>query len=183
MVKEVARTARPKSVYDNVQYSPNKPPSWQYYRCMSVVIKLFELIFSGLVFAFASIWVQNRRPDGNYAPSIWVVLSALISLCITCILFLCLLCCVIWLVKKASGWFCFEFFLHIFMIVLWFVASMVSIIYAVMYPEYYVICACVFSFFAQLMYSVDCNMQFVYWRESKRRDIYKHSQPLFNDTE
>ena len=41
----------------------------------------------------------------------------------------------------------------------------------------------VFSFFAQLMYSVDCNMQFVYWRESKRRDVYKHSQPLYDDRE
>ena len=44
MVKETLRKERPKSMYDNVQYSPNKPPSWQYYRCMSVVIKIFELV-------------------------------------------------------------------------------------------------------------------------------------------
>ena len=43
-VKEIPRKERPKSVYDNVEYSPNKPPSWQYYRCMSFVIKLFELV-------------------------------------------------------------------------------------------------------------------------------------------
>ncbi|XP_067948878.1 uncharacterized protein [Watersipora subatra] len=177
--EDLIRKERPKSVYDNVEYNPNRPPSWQYYRCMSIVIKIFELIFTGLVFGFACVWFEEKSQDASYGPSAWCLLAALLSIVITCIIFLCLICCVGWMIKKASGWFCFEFFLYIFMIILWFITSMVSLIYAVKYDAvYYLVCVCVFSFFAQLMYSVDCNMQFVYWRESKRRNIYKHSQPM-----
>jgi len=53
MVKEgTARKARPKSMYDNVQYSPDQPPSWQYYRCMAIVIKLFEFVSVGFFYPF-----------------------------------------------------------------------------------------------------------------------------------
>lgn len=67
----------------------------------------FLQIFSGLVFAFASIWVQERKPEDNYAPSVWVLFSALLAIFVTVILFLCLICCVVWMVKKATKWFCF----------------------------------------------------------------------------
>ena len=87
--------------------------------CVCFDITIMLQLFSGLVFLFAIIWVQNPQDPAaietffgkvttiGFGPSIWVLFAALLSLCITVILFLCLICCVVWLVKKSGKWFCF----------------------------------------------------------------------------
>lgn len=38
------KASRPVSTYDNVMYDPEEVPSWQYYRCFSIIIKALEVV-------------------------------------------------------------------------------------------------------------------------------------------